>query len=146
MNNLEQYSVLVVDDDNVMREVLKFILRSGDYLIAGEASNGPDAIQLCLQMQPHVVLLDINMPKMDGLQTLEELRKVGPETIVLIVSADSTMDKVREAIAKGAVGFVVKPLNAANILDKVAACLRSKVLLKSQVPSEVNFSGRTRYE
>lgn len=132
---MEKCSVVVVDDDNVIREVLKFILRSGDYPIMGEASNGPDAIALCTKIQPGLALLDINMPKMDGLQTLEEIRKVSPATIVLMVSADSSMDKVREAIDKGAAGFVVKPLNAANILDKIAMCLKNRALLKSQVLS-----------
>lgn len=124
-----------MDDDNVIREILKFILRSGDYSIAGEASNGPDAIQLCSKMQPSVVLLDINMPKMDGLQTMEEIYKVSPATIELMVSADSSMDKVREAIDKGAADFIVKPLNAVTILDKIAMCLKSRGLLKSQVLS-----------
>ena len=130
MNNLEQYSVLVVDDDNVMREVLKSILRSGDYFIAGEASNGSDAIQLCLQTHPSIVLLDINMPQMDGLKTLEEIRKVSSATIVLMVSADSTMERMRDAIDSGAAGFIVKPFNADMILDRVAACLKSGKFLE----------------
>ena len=60
--------------------------------------------------------LDINMSEMDGLQALDEICKVSPKTMV---SAESTMDKVKEAIKKGAVGFVVKPLNATSILDRI---------------------------
>ena len=110
----------------MMREMLKFILRSEDYQVIGEASNGQDAIVLCARKKPGVVLLDINMPKMDGQQALEEIRKVSPTTIVLMVSAEATMDKVREAIAKGADDFVVKPLNSASVLDKLAICLKRK--------------------
>lgn len=107
----------------MMREMLKFILRSEDYPVIGEASNGQDAIALCARQKPGLVLLDINMPKMDGLQALEEIRKISPATIVLMVSAEATMDKVHEAINKGASGFVVKPLNIASVLDNIAKCL-----------------------
>jgi two-component system chemotaxis response regulator CheY len=119
-------SVVVVDDDSMMREMLRLILRSDDYEVIGEASDGGDAISLCEELRPGLVLLDINMPKMDGLQALKEIRKVSPATIVLMVSADATMDKVREAVALGASGFVVKPLNQASVLDKIAMCFKVK--------------------
>ena len=126
MEKSEKSSVMVVDDDSMMREMLKFILRSEHYPVIGEASNGQDAIALCARKKPGLVLLDINMPKMDGMQVLEEIRKISPATIVLMVSAEATMDKVREAIEKGADGFVVKPLNPASVLDKIAMCLKRK--------------------
>ena len=119
-------SVVVVDDDSMMREMLKLILRSEDYEVVGEASNGQDAIELCAKLKPGLALLDINMPKMDGLQALEEIRKACPATMVLMVSAEATMDKVREAVALGASGFVVKPLNPASVLDKITMCLKGK--------------------
>ena len=126
MKKAKKPSVLVVDDDSMMREMLKLILLSDDYPVAGEASNGQDAIALCAMHKPGLVLLDINMPKMDGLQALEEIRKISPASIVLMVSASLTMDRVNEAIKKGASGFVVKPLNPASVLDKIAMCLKGK--------------------
>ncbi len=126
MEKSGKHSVIVVDDDSMMREMLKFILRSEDYPVIGEASNGQDAIVLCAKKKPGLVLLDINMPKMDGLQALEEILKISPATIVLMVSAEATMDKVSEAIERGAAGFVVKPLNSATVLDKIAMCIKRK--------------------
>ncbi|MDO8369726.1 MAG: response regulator [Candidatus Nitrotoga sp.] len=83
----------------MMREMLKFILRSEDYPVIGEASNGKDAIASRARQRPSLVLLDINMPKMDGLQGLEKIRKkMSSAMIALMVSAEATMDKVREAI------------------------------------------------
>ena len=75
MEKSEKHSVMVVDDDNMMREMLKFILRSEDYLAIGEASNGQDAIALCARHKPGLVLLDINMPKMDSLQGWKKFAK-----------------------------------------------------------------------
>lgn len=127
MEKLKKPSVLVIDDDLMMREMLKLILRSDDYDVVGEASNGEDGISLCAQLKPALVLLDINMPKMDGLQALEGIRKANPAAKILMVTADTHVDKVREAIRKGASGFIVKPLSQASVLDKVAACCKRKV-------------------
>ncbi|MBW8078453.1 MAG: response regulator [Gallionella sp.] len=119
-------SVVVVDDDSMMREMLKLILLSEDYPVVGEAANGQAAIALCAREKPGLVLLDINMPKLDGMQALEEIHKASPATVVLMVSAEATLDKVREAMEKGAAGFVVKPLNPASVLDRIAKCLNGK--------------------
>ena len=124
MEKNRKHSVLVVDDDYMMREMLKLILHSDDYQVLGEAANGKNAIALCANLKPGLVMLDINMPEMDGLQVLEEIRKISPATKVIMVSAEATMDRVSEAIKKGAVGFVVKPLNATSVLDKIESCFR----------------------
>ncbi len=126
MEKLKKPSAIVVDDDSMMLEMLKFILRSEHYPVIGEASNGKDAIALCARKKPGLVLLDINMSEMDGMQVLEEIRKISPATIVLMVSAEATIDKVNEAMEKGADGFVVKPLNPASVLDKIAMCIKRK--------------------
>ncbi len=119
MEKTKRPSIFVVDDDSMMREMLKLILRSEDYYVVGEASNGETAVTQCAKLKPDLALLDITMPIMDGLQALEEIHKVSPSTIVLMVSADATMDKVKEALAKGAAGFIVKPFNPASVLDRI---------------------------
>ena len=126
MEKLNKATVVVVDDDSMMREMVKLVLRGESYSVIGEASNGHDAIALCEKLQPDLVLLDINMPIMDGLQALEGIRKVSMESIVIMVSADSTMGKVSDAIKNGAAGFIVKPLNAARVLGSVEMCLKAR--------------------
>jgi two-component system chemotaxis response regulator CheY len=126
MAEIGKPSVLVVDDDSMMRKMLRLTLLSENYQVIGEAANGKSAIELCARLKPELVLLDINMPVMDGLQALEEIRKVSPATMVMMVSAESTMDRVSEAIKKGAAGFVVKPLNAATVLDRIGHCFKRK--------------------
>lgn len=120
-------SVLVVDDDSIMRFMLKSILDdSNEYRVVGVASNGQDAVTKYVELKPDLVLLDINMPKMDGLQALDEIRKANPAAMVLMVSANATMNKVKEAIQKGAAGFVVKPLNATSVLNKIKMCFNAR--------------------
>jgi two-component system chemotaxis response regulator CheY len=119
-------SVLLVDDDSMLRAMLRLILLGENYRVVGEASNGRDAIAQFANLKPELVLLDINMPEMDGLQALEAMRQANPEALVMMVSAEATMDKVNQALALGAVGFVVKPFNPASVLDRVESCLRGK--------------------
>ncbi len=119
-------NVLVVDDDSMIRDTLKIILRADDYEIAGEASNGESALELCRKFHPGVVLLDINMPGMDGLEVLRVIKQRLPATRVIMISADSTMERVKEAIASGAAGFIVKPFNAGRVLDDITAVLDRK--------------------
>ena len=127
MNDAGKYSVLVADDDAILRMMLKSILdTSGEYKVVGLAMNGEEAVVRYASLKPHLVLLDINMPKMDGLQALAEIRKINPTAKVMMVSSDSTIDKVKEAIQKGASGFVVKPLTASSVLQKIRACMNRK--------------------
>jgi two-component system chemotaxis response regulator CheY len=126
MEEIKKPSVLIADDDSMLREMLKLILHSEGYKVVGEASNGIDAVMQCVKLKPDLVLLDINMPKMDGLQALVEIHKATPQARVIMVSALVTMDRVSEAIQNGAIGFVVKPLNPATVLDQIKMCLRKK--------------------
>lgn len=126
MDKSKKPSVLVADDDKSMRELLKLILSSENYPVVGEASNGHEAVMNCVELKPDIVLLDINMPIMEGIEALEEIRKASPSTMVLMVSGDATINKVKEALEKGAVGFVVKPLKPAIVLDKIRSCWNKK--------------------
>jgi two-component system chemotaxis response regulator CheY len=122
MNPNTKIKILVVDDDHIMCELLKSILRREGYDVVGEAHNGEEALEQCAKLDPHVVCLDINMPKMGGLEALHALKVEHPKVVVIMVSAEATIDVVREAMSKGACGFIVKPYNAAKILDTLNRC------------------------
>jgi len=115
--------VLIIDDDGILRELLKGILRQGDYAVVGEASNGEQGLAQAEELQPDVVCLDIHMPRMDGIQCLETLRTAHPAARVVMISGDATLPMVQEALTKGASGFIVKPFNAARVLDTLQRCL-----------------------
>jgi two-component system, chemotaxis family, chemotaxis protein CheY len=121
-------TLLVVDDDSMMCYWITSILNNGRYQVIGEASNGEEAIALCTELKPDLVLLDINMPKIGGLQALEEIRKSSPATMVLMVSVEASKENYEEATRKGAAGFVVKPFDAARLLEKIDSCFREREL------------------
>jgi len=124
VKNARRLSVLIVDDDVLMREVLRTILHEGEFDIAGEASNGEDAITQCMKQKPDVVLLDINMPRLDGISVLAKIRACLPACKVIMISSNATADRVQEAVAKGAAGFIVKPFNAARVVQEIKSLLK----------------------
>lgn len=118
--------ILVVDDDHNMRELLKSLLRREGYNVVGDAGDGNAALTQCESLDPDVVCLDINMPRLDGLQTLEAIRGGFPQVKVVMVTGNATGDAVREAIDKGACGFIVKPFNAAKIIAALERCIQRR--------------------
>ena len=117
--------VLVVEDDKDFIWILKQGLVNKGFLVIF-AEDGEEGLKTAEQEKPDLILLDILMPKMDGIKALEEIRKARPSTMVLMVSGDLTVDRVKEALANGAAGFVVKPLKPASVLDKISSCWKQK--------------------
>jgi len=108
---------VIVDDASFMREALRHIVEAAGHAVIGEADDGDAAIALCRELKPDVVTLDILMPGMDGLDTLDALKTEWPEARVIIVSALDHDEKRREAEGLGAAGFIRKPFRQ----DDVAA-------------------------
>jgi two-component system chemotaxis response regulator CheY len=120
--------VLVVDDNAVVRLALSGVVRQDPSLtLAGEASNGESALEAVRTLQPDVICLDIVMPRMDGLATLKHLRDAYAQLRVIIITAQGTSDIVKEALALGANGFIVKPFSAQKVLGTIHTVLRSEL-------------------
>ncbi len=101
--------VLVVDDAAEIRQLVKMVLAMNErILVIGEGSNGEEAVELCQQHQPDVLVLDISMPLMDGLQALPLIREVSPATRVVMLSGFTTPEIKTRALKLGACTFVEK--------------------------------------
>ncbi len=111
--------VLIVDDNDLMRTLLRTILRSKLYEVIGEAGNGVDALELAERLRPDIICLDILMPEIGGLEALETIKTLYPQIVVVMVTGSPSVDNVREAIQGGASGFIIKPFNAGKVLDTV---------------------------
>ena len=117
--------VVVVDDDTLMREVLKAVLRDEGYAVVGEARDGAEALGLIQRLAPDVVCLDVNMPGMSGIEVLKAVRGRHPEIRVVMITGDSSMSTVREAVGFGAVGFIVKPFKAGRVGTALRAAMKT---------------------
>lgn len=124
MKKTEQRQVLVVDDDSIIRETLRILLRSNGFDVVGEASDGIKAMQMLRKHKPDIVLLDISMPGASGLDVLEEIRSELPEVNVVMISGEAKSDIVKKAIEGGAIGYIVKPFNTANVMQNLERALK----------------------
>jgi two-component system chemotaxis response regulator CheY len=113
------FTVIIADDDDITREMLRSLLRAAGFNVIGEASDGARAVDLYQKLKPQILCLDIEMPVMNGLETLKAVRKSDTQTIVLMITGAATGDNVRSAIAEKASGIIVKPFNTAKIVTEV---------------------------
>jgi two-component system chemotaxis response regulator CheY len=109
--------ILVVDDAAFMRMMIKDVLTKYGFDVLGEAETGAKAIEKYKELNPDLVIMDITMPEMDGLESLKKILALNPEAKVVMVSAMGQETMVREAIIAGAKGFIVKPFKEDSILS-----------------------------
>lgn len=114
-----------MDDDTLMREVLKALLRDEGFLVAGEAKDGQSALAQIERVQPDLVCLDVNMPGMSGIDVLKAIKAKYVDCKVVMISGDSSMATVREAVGYGAVGFIIKPFKAGRVGAALRAAMRA---------------------
>lgn len=111
--------ILICDDTAFMRKTLSTILKEGEHEVVGEAGDGREAIELFEKTTPDLVIMDITMPFMDGLQALKEILFIDPNAKVIMCSALGNQKNVIEAIRSGAKDFIIKPPVPQKVLEIV---------------------------
>ncbi|MBO6242078.1 MAG: response regulator [Butyrivibrio sp.] len=111
--------ILIADDTNLMREMLKSALDPEKYQIVGEAMTGEQAVEYYKEKQPDLLILDINMPKMNGIDALTEVMKIDPKANVIMCSDQKYENMIVLALKKGAKDFVVKPFTSTDVVVAV---------------------------
>ncbi|MCR4892313.1 MAG: response regulator [Lachnospiraceae bacterium] len=112
-------NILICDDAAFMRMMIKDILTKNGYNVAGEAENGAKAVERYAELKPDLVLMDITMPEMDGIQALKKIKAADSGAHVIMCSAMGQQAMVIEAIQAGAKDFIVKPFQAERVLEAV---------------------------
>ena len=112
-------NILICDDAAFMRMMIKDILSKNGYNVAGEAENGAKAVEKYAELKPDLVLMDITMPEMDGIQALKKIRETDPSALVIMCSAMGQQAMVIESIQAGAKDFIVKPFQADRVIEAV---------------------------
>lgn len=115
-------SVLIVDDAAFMRMSIKRMLEANGHTMAGEAANGIEAVQMYLDVKPDVVILDITMPEMNGVEALKRIKVLDPNARIIICTALGQQSMLAQAVECGATDFIVKPFEVDRLMfaiDKV---------------------------
>jgi len=124
---LTSIRVLVVDDFEPLRKAIRLILAARPELeVIGEASDGPEAVQKAVELKPHLILLDLGLPTMNGIEVARRFRELVPESRIILFTQDSSVDFVEEARCMGASGYVVKAKAGSQLLAAVDAVLSGK--------------------
>jgi len=117
---MKKLRILVVDDQNVVREGIVAILSfQTDMEVVGEAADGIQAVELGRKTKPDVILLDMVMPRQDGLATIPKLRSIVPDAKILVLSSFAEGDRVYQAIKAGALGYILKDTTRAQLLQSI---------------------------
>jgi len=103
--------VLIVDDAKFMRLIIKNILEKNNFVIAGEAGDGIEAVNQYKVLKPDIVTMDITMPKMSGIEAVQKITEYDPNALIVMVTAMGQASDVKESIANGAKSFIIKPFD-----------------------------------
>src|SRR4051794_31275089 len=126
--------LMIVDDHEVVRMGLRAALEvEPDFSVVAEASNGQDAIEKARAHQPDIVLMDVRMDGMDGIQACREIRSERPEARVLMLTSYAEEETVVAALLAGAAGYVLKNVARARLLEALRSVARGESLLDSKV-------------
>ena len=112
-------NIMICDDAAFMRMMIKDILTKNGYNVAAEAENGAKAVEKYNEIKPDLVMMDITMPEMDGIQALKKIKEMDPKAIVIMCSAMGQQAMVIESIQSGAKDFIVKPFQADRVIEAV---------------------------
>lgn len=130
--------VLIADDHHVVRRGLLFFLKTQkDMDVVGEATNGKEAVELTNKLKPDVVLMDLVMPIMDGIQATKKIKGQHPQTQVLMLTSFSDRDHVIPAIEAGAAGYQLKDIEPDDLVESIRKLMRGENTLHPQATSQL---------
>jgi DNA-binding NarL/FixJ family response regulator len=128
------YEVLLVDDHKIMRDGIKAILRHTDeFRVIGESEDGPGAVQYCRKSKPDIILMDIGLPGLNGVETTQEILRHQPDARIIILSMYDDENSVVSAIRAGARAFVLKKASDDDLIDALRTVAKGGSYLSPQV-------------
>jgi DNA-binding NarL/FixJ family response regulator len=118
--------ILLADDHELIRKGLRALIEvNKEWLVCGEASNGEEAVERVLELKPDLIILDVTMPVLNGLQAARKIRSLAPQVKILILSMHDSPQLANEALRLGADAYLIKSGPQAQLLETIATLLRS---------------------
>ncbi len=134
MADAEKTTVLIVDDHQVVRQGLRTFLELHDEIVVvGEASDGVMAVDLVRQFEPDIVLMDLVMPRLDGIEATRQIKSIRPRTQVIALTSFTEDDKVFPAIQAGAASYLLKDVSPDNLVEAIRAVHRGEARLHPDI-------------
>ena len=138
MHSNDMYRVVIAEDHTLFRQGLKALLSlEPEFEVVGEAADGFQAIQCAKELKPDIILLDISMPRVDGMAAIREIKSVCPEAKVLILTVHKTEEHVLETLKSGASGYVLKDASHEEFLLAMRSVLQGKRYLSPDISARI---------
>ena len=138
MTNDRTYRIVLAEDHTILREGLKALLASQVGLqVVGEATDGREAVRCAEELKPDLMMLDLSMPRSNGLEAMKDIKRVSPQTKVLVLTVHKTEDYVFTALQGGADGYVLKDSSAAELMLAIRSVLNGERYLAPAIASTV---------
>lgn len=134
--------VLIADDHSLFRDGIVSLLEATDFKVVGQVGNGEEAVAAAQRYHPELVLIDINMPKMSGLEALKVLKRTMPDVKVVMLTVSDSDDDLFSAIDAGADGFLLKSLTADEFISLLEGLRRDEIALTRQMATRLLKRGR----
>lgn len=132
--------ILIVDDHNLVRDGIKSLLESAGHFVIGECGNGEDGVLEAMRLQPDVVLMDISMPGMNGLDALSLIKNQAPHIQVVMLTVSEDLNTLQEAMQKGASGYMLKSTRSEEFLENLQSIERGELALNRSSASQLIYS------
>jgi NarL family two-component system response regulator YdfI len=130
--------VIIADDHLIVREGIRLILETGEgFELIGEAADGAEAVRLCAELKPDVILMDLRMPGTDGLTAMRQLRERKSTAAVVILTTFNEDDLMRRGLQEGARGYLLKDTDRETLFNTIRAAARGETLLKPEILSRL---------
>ena len=137
---MNKIRILLADDHLVVRMGLAAIISiERDMEVVGEAADGAESVKLAAELHPDVVIMDIMMPKLDGVAATAEIRKHNPETKILILTTFGTSDELRRALDVGATGALVKDSAQTELVSAIRECAAGRKIISPAVARQLQY-------
>ncbi|MFC3747680.1 response regulator [Paenibacillus sp. GCM10012306] len=135
---MDKARILLVDDQPLVRQGLKYIIEAqSDMEVAGEAGNGLDAVKLAQETMPHLILMDVQMPELDGIEATRRILAQQPDCRIVILTTFDTEEYVYEGIRAGGIGYLLKDTEPEELLMAIRATLRGEVIFRTALAAKL---------
>ena len=145
---MEKIRILFAEDHLVVRQsICAFLQKERDLVVVGEASNGEEAVRLAKKLNPDVIIMDISMPKLNGIEATKQIKASQPSATILILSAYDYDQYVFALLDAGAAGYLLKDISASQLIDAIHAVYRGESVLHPVIAHKVleKFGHSVRY-
>jgi two-component system, NarL family, response regulator YdfI len=137
--------ILIADDHLIIRQGLRLILETeADFEVVGEACDGSEALEMCREIHPDIVLMDLRMPNMDGLTAIEKIHTQLPDIALIILTTFNEDDLMVQGLQAGARSYLLKDTDRATLIETIRAAERGETLLKREIMDNVLSKNRAK--